>query len=152
VDLLIEQGLEYLGNSMADDIPHYWVTEFESRRNLLAMPYYYHFNDLFFLMFPAPGGGTGLENPRALRNNWMLELDAVYRLGRQFSMVVHPYLIGWGHRLEVLTELLRHRRELVHVWNPTAAECARYWHERYPAETFLQLEPSIWKDYPGSLS
>lgn len=152
VNFLIDRGLEYLGNSMADDIPHYWVTNFDRRRTLLAMPYYYHFNDLFFLMFPAPGGGTGLENPRALRNNWMLEFDAAYRFGRLFPMVVHPYLIGWGHRLEVLTEALRHSRELPQVWNATAAECARYWKGRYPADTFLGLEPSIWRDYPGSLS
>ncbi len=68
MDLLIEEGYTYLGNSMADDIPHYWVTDSASRRNLLAMPYYYHFDDLFFLMFPAPGGGTGLENPETLFN------------------------------------------------------------------------------------
>ena len=38
------------------------------------------------------------------------------------------------------------------LWNPTGAECARYWSTTYPAATHLRLEPSIWKDYPGSLS
>lgn len=152
VDLLIEEEYAYLGNSMADDIPHYWVTDFASRRNMLAMPYYYHFDDLFFLMFPAPGGGTGLENPETLFNNWVQEFDAVYRLGRQFSVVVHPYLIGWGHRADVLEETFRHVRGFPEVWNPTVAECARYWEEQYPAATTLKLEDSIWRDYPGSMS
>ena len=38
------------------------------------------------------------------------------------------------------------------LWNPTGTECARYWLETYPADTHLRLEPSIWQDYPGSLS
>ena len=152
VNLIIDAGYEYLGNSMADDVPHYWVSDFRSRKSILAMPYYYHFNDLYFLMFPAPGGGTGLENPKALYNNWTFEFDAIYPLGRQFSMVVHPYLIGWGHRVEVLENTLRHIREFPRVWNPTVVECAQYWKRKYPASTFLKLEESIWKDYPGSLS
>jgi peptidoglycan/xylan/chitin deacetylase (PgdA/CDA1 family) len=152
VDLLIEEGYAYLGNSMADDIPHYWVTDFASRKNLLAMPYYYHFDDLFFLLFPAPGGGTGLENPETLYSNWVQEFDAVYQIGRQFTAVVHPYLIAWGHRTEIIENLFRHVRGFPDVWNPTVSECARYWEAKYPAGSSLQLEESIWKDYPGSLS
>ena len=53
-----------MGNGLADDIPHYWVTDFASRRAILTLPYYYHFDDQFFLMFPRKG--TGLEHPDAL--------------------------------------------------------------------------------------
>ena len=38
------------------------------------------------------------------------------------------------------------------LWNPTGSELSRYWTEKYPARTHLKLEPSIWRDYPGSLS
>ena len=65
VDLLLEAGYLYLGNGLADDIPHYWVSDFASRRTLLTLPYYYHFDDQFFLMFPRKG--TGLEHPDARR-------------------------------------------------------------------------------------
>src|SRR6202043_3944977 len=64
IDLLLEAGYVYLGNGLADDIPHYWVSNFASRRALLTLPYYYHFDDQFFLMFPRKG--TGLEHPDAL--------------------------------------------------------------------------------------
>src|SRR6516165_9197481 len=64
MDLLIEAGYAYMGNGLADDIPHYWVTDFASRRAILTLPYYYHFDDQFFLMFPR--NGTGLEHPDAL--------------------------------------------------------------------------------------
>ena len=43
IDLLLEAGYVYLGNGLADDIPHYWVSNFASRRALLTLPYYYHF-------------------------------------------------------------------------------------------------------------
>ena len=46
----------------------------------------------------------------------------------------------------------RGETEYPSLWNPTAAECARYWLETYPADTHSRLEPSIWQDYPGSLS
>ena len=152
VDLLIDTGYEYLGNGMADDIPHYWVTDFETRRSILTLPYYYHYNDLFFLMFPSPGMGTGLENPKTLFLNWKQEFEASYRRGRQFTMVVHPYLIGWGNRLEIFENILHHITGFPNTWNATGSEIARYWKEKYPSSSTLNLKESIWKDYPGSLS
>ena len=61
MDLLIEAGFAYMGNGLADDIPHYWVTDFASRRAILTLPYYYHFDDQFFCMFPR--AGTGSKTP-----------------------------------------------------------------------------------------
>jgi peptidoglycan/xylan/chitin deacetylase (PgdA/CDA1 family) len=150
MDLLIDAGYAYMGNSLADDVPHYWVTDFAARRAILAMPYYYHFDDQFFLMFPAKG--TGLENPATLARNWRGELDAQYKRGRQFSMTLHPYAIGWPNRLQLLDDFLTHLRSLPALWNPTSAECARHWSSAFSASTHLRLEPSVWQDYPGSLS
>ena len=45
-----------------------------------------------------------------------------------------------------------HLQDFPDIWNPTAAQCAHYWQAHYPASTTLHLEPSIWQDYPGSLS
>jgi peptidoglycan/xylan/chitin deacetylase (PgdA/CDA1 family) len=150
MDLLIEAGYAYMGNSLADDIPHYWVTDFAARRAILALPYYYHFDDQFFCMFPQQG--TGLENSDMLMRNWRGELDAQYGRGRFFTMTVHPQHIGWCNRMAGLEEFLAYLARLPDLWNPTGAECARYWRAAYPAATSLKLEPSIWKDYPGSLS
>ena len=43
--------------------------------------------------------GTGLENPETLLRNWKAELDAQYKRGRHFAMVLHPHAIGWPSRL-----------------------------------------------------
>jgi len=150
MDLLIETGYAYMGNGLADDIPHYWVTDFASRRVILTLPYYYHFDDQFFLMFPRKG--TGLEHPDTLFRNWKAEFDAQYKRGRHFHMTLHPHHIGWCNRLQLLDDFLSYLRGFPALWNPTGAECAGYWLETYPASAYLRLEPSIWQDYPGSLS
>lgn len=143
VNLLIDAGYEYLGNGMADDIPFYWVTDFSTGRNILALPYYFHMDDQFFLMFPPVGTGTGLENPEALFQNWKQEFDATYLRGRYFSMVVHPSLIGWGNHLEMFEKIILHMKNHPGVWFTTGRECCRYWKERYPANRALKLERSI---------
>jgi len=150
IDLLIDAGYEYMGNGLADDVPHYWVTDFASRRALLTLPYYYHFDDQWFLMFPRKG--TGLEHADDLFRNWRAEFAAQYKRGRQFSMVLHPGMIGWAHRLQLLEDFLAHMRSFPGVWTPTGSACARWWLDNYPADRTLRLEPSIWRDYPGSLS
>ena len=152
VDLLIEAKFEYFGNGMADDIPHYWTTDFKTRRNILTLPYYYHFDDQFFISFPGHGMGSGNENPMSLLENWKQEFEASYLRGRFFSMFLHPYLIQWGYGLEILESIISHIKGFPDVWNPTGIECARYWRDAFPADTHLNLEESIWRDYPGSLS
>jgi peptidoglycan/xylan/chitin deacetylase (PgdA/CDA1 family) len=150
MDLLIDAGYSWFGNGLADDIPHYWVTDFATRRAILALPYYYHFDDQFFLMFPAKG--TGLEHADSLFRNWRAEFEAQYKRGRHFSMTLHPQGSGWCNRAELLDRFLEHARRMPGLWNPTGSECARYWQATYPAGTHLALASSIWADYPGSLS
>lgn len=150
MSLLAEDGYTYMGNSLADDVPHYWVYDPDGPKSILCMPYYYHFDDQFFLMFPVKG--SGLEHADSLARNWRAEADAQYRRGRQFSMVVHPYAIGWGHRLKFLDRFLDHLETLPRVWNASALQCATHWRQQYPAETALRIQPSLWVDYADSLS
>ena len=67
-------------------------------------------------------------------------------------MVLHPHAIAWPNRLYMLEQFLDHVRDLPDLWNATSVECARHWTTTFPATTYLKLEPSIWRDYPGSLS
>lgn len=150
MDLLIDAGYAWFGNGLADDVPHYWVTDFATRRSILALPYYYGFDDQFYLLFPAKG--TGIENGDFLYRNWRAEFDAQYQRGRHFSMVLHPQGSGWAQRAELLDRFLAHVRDRPDIWNPTASACARHWEATYPKSTHLKLEPSIWADHPGSLS
>ena len=96
--------------------------------------------------------GTGLEHGDSLARNWRAEMDAQHRRGRSFSMVLHPYAIGWAQRPKLLDEFLTHVRTLPKVWNATALECAEHWLAHYPIGEALHLEPSVWTDYADSLS
>ena len=116
MDLVIEAGYAYMGNGLADDIPHYWVTDFASRRAILTLPYYYHFDDQFFSMFPVQG--SGLENSDMLFRNWRAEFDAQYKRGRFFTMTLHPHHIGWCNRMAGLEEFFGHITSLPDLWNP----------------------------------
>lgn len=151
--LLRDSGYTYMGNSTVDDIPHYWVTDAadpQAPEAILAMPYYYHYDDQFFLLFPTKG--TGLEHADSLICNWSVQLDAQHKRGRSFVMFIHPYAITWAHRLKMLDEFLGYASGLEGLWNATALQCAEHWATRYPAATTLRLKPSIWANYQDSLS
>jgi peptidoglycan/xylan/chitin deacetylase (PgdA/CDA1 family) len=148
--LLVEEGYTYFGNCPADDAPHYSVTDFATAQAIVAMPYYYHFDDQFFMMYPRQG--SGLENPDFLFRNWRAEFAAQYKRGRFFNMTLHPGNVGWCNRLCLLDQFLDFVRSQPDVWNAVSRDCADYWISKFPAATHLKLEPSIWKDYPGSLS
>ena len=150
IDLLIDAGYQYFGNGQADDIPHYWVTDFATRRALLTLPYHYHFDDQWFCMFP--GKGTGMENTDFLARNWRAEFAAQYGRGRHFHMVVHPQHIGWANRIQALDDFLTHLNRHPGLWIATGSDIAAHWATQHPPETHLRLQDSIWKDYPGSLS
>lgn len=150
MSLLLEEGYTYMGNSPADDVPHYWVIDPSGPRAVLAMPYYYHFDDQFFLLFPAKG--TGLEHADSLARNWRAEMAAQHARGRCFSMVLHPHAIAWPHRLKLLDDFLTYVDGLPGVWKATAGDGAAYWRATYPPEQTLNLEPSIWTDHADSLS
>lgn len=148
--LLLEEGYTYFGNCPADDAPHYSVADFATASAILAMPYYYHFDDQFFMLFPRRG--SGLENPDILFRNWRAEFVAQHKRGRFFNMTLHPQNAGWCNRLYLLDEFLGFVRSQPDVWNALSRDCADYWISKYPPATHLKLQPSIWKDYPGSLS
>jgi peptidoglycan/xylan/chitin deacetylase (PgdA/CDA1 family) len=150
IRLLRAADYSYYGNGLADDAPYWWVTDVACAESLLALPYYYHFDDTFFLMFPREG--TGLERPEALLRNWRTEFAAQYRRGRFFNLCVSPTRSGWAHRLDNLASFLTEAMEHPGVWAATGTEIAAHWQQQYPSESQLKLEPSIWRDYADSLS
>jgi peptidoglycan/xylan/chitin deacetylase (PgdA/CDA1 family) len=147
MELLADAGFAYFGNGLADDIPHHWVFDAARGRSMLTMPYYYHYDDQWFHMFPTKG--TGLEHADSLFRNWRAEFAAQHRRGRHFHMTLHPYGSGFGHRLRLLETFLQDARGHEGVWNATASETIAHWRTIEPE---AKLESSVWRDYAGSLS
>lgn len=151
LELLLEEGFKYFGNGLADDIPYYWVLDFETRKNILSLPYYYHFDDQFFIQFPARG--TFTENTDAFMTNLKCEFEASYKRGRQFFMTLHPYLIQTGIRFEKLEKFFDQMMLAPDLWVAPSIEIAEWWSQNYPAQTVLQdLKPSIWRELPNTMN
>ncbi|WP_108259614.1 polysaccharide deacetylase family protein [Mangrovicoccus ximenensis] len=149
IALLRDAGYQWFGNGLADDAPYWWVTDKAAPEALLALPYYYHFDDTFFLMFPREG--VGLERPEPLLRNWRAEFRAQYRRGRFFNMCVSPARSGWGHRFDNLETFLREAMAHPGVWAATGSELAAHWAAAHPVAD-LRIKPQIWQDYGDSLS
>ncbi|WP_279060138.1 polysaccharide deacetylase family protein [Bilophila wadsworthia] len=139
-ELLLEAGCGYFGNSMADDIPHYWITDYDRRHTLLMLPYYYAMDTQFFMFFPGVGKGSGLVQTRALWENWAAELEGVRAWGRQSTFVIQPYLMQFGAARAVLDRLMRAVTGDPDRWSATSGACAAYWKQAYPADRTLRFE------------
>ena len=131
---------------MADDIPHYWITDYDRRRTLLMLPYYYAMDTQFFMFFPGVGKGSGLVQTRALWENWAAELEGVRAWGRQSTFVIQPYLMQFGAARAVLDRLMRAITGDPGLWCVTSGTCAAYWKQAYPAYRTLRFEKAAWLD------
>jgi peptidoglycan-N-acetylglucosamine deacetylase len=147
MDLLIDAGYRYHGNGLADDIPHHWVTDAATGRSILTMPYYYHYDDQWFSLFPA--AGTGLEHTDSLYRNWTAEFKAQWRRGRHFHMTLHPHASGFAHRIQMLRRFFQKAVSHDGIWNATACDVVSHWYDIDPSP---QLNACIWRNYAGSLS
>ncbi|MCC5886738.1 MAG: polysaccharide deacetylase family protein [Gammaproteobacteria bacterium] len=156
IDLLMGKGFKYFGNSQADDVPHYLVTDPRRPRKLLALPYSYSCDDQFFVSFPPRPGGTNIERILTLESIWNEELEAMIGteerpgFNRVVTAVIHPYLNGWGHRLRVLERFLRKISRRKEVWVPTGSELASHWFSINPPES-IEIRKSLWRDAPGKV-
>lgn len=150
IDLLIERGFRYFGNSQADDVPHYWIVDPAPKKALLALPYSYHCDDQFFIDFPPGFAGTMTERVSTLERIWNEELDAMIgtaeRPGynRIVTAVIHPYLNGWGQRLLALDRFLDRIANQTSIWVATGSELSSYWMSTYPLNG-LDIGSSDWK-------
>ena len=156
VDLLTEKGFSYFGNSQADDVPHYWVTDPEQPGKLLALPYSYSCDDQFFVSFPPRPGGTNIERMTTLERIWNEELDAMIGtagrpgFNRVVTAIIHPYLNGWGHRLRALERFFGQLSRRKEVWIATGSELASHWLSINPPES-VEIRRSPWRDAPEKL-
>lgn len=132
-ELLLEAGCGYFGNSMADDIPHYWITDYDRRHTLLMLPYYYAM-DTRSSCFPRSGQGERARADAGALGNWAAELEGVRAWGRQSTFVIQPYLMQFGAARAVLDRLMRAVTGAPDLWSATSGACAAYWKQAYPAD------------------
>jgi hypothetical protein len=104
IQLLIDGGYEYLGNGMADDIPHYGVVDIHTKRHILTLPYYYHFDDLFS---HVSGLKWAVDLRMLRRSSKTRDRSSKLRIGGDVSLWLYP-ISSHRHCIEMFERFLLH--------------------------------------------
>ena len=118
LDHLVQCGAEYVADWVADDQPFMLRAQ---GKHLVSVPYSFELNDkpAFEQMHQTPD-----EFDAMIRR----QFDVLYRegagSGRVMAIAVHPYLIGFPHRIGALDAALAYVRSHEDVWFATGREIA----------------------------
>lgn len=127
LDLLAENGVEYVCDWVNDDQPY--VMTLEGGRSIVAMPYSHDINDK-----PA-FERMNLTAPE-FRVMICRQFDTLWRegaeSGRVMAIALHPYLTGMPHRIGALDAALEHICRHDGVWRATGAEITRHYRAQAP--------------------
>lgn len=120
VDLLAENGCEYVSDWTNDDQPY--EMSLDGGRKIIAMPYSHEIND-------KPAFEKFHRTAAEFKEMICRQFDVLYREGAETGMVMaialHPYLTGVPHRIDALDEALGYICKHPKVWRATGAEIAR---------------------------
>ena len=121
IELIINKGFLYDSSLMAHDYLPYLVRsgdvadedggfKFGQDTNLIELPISWSLEDfpVFEMDEEAPGGG--LREGRSVERNWIADFDYMTKHLESgvFTLTMHPQVIGRGHRMEVLENLVNH--------------------------------------------
>jgi peptidoglycan/xylan/chitin deacetylase (PgdA/CDA1 family) len=122
IELLLEYGFLYDSSLMGDDFAPYYVRrsdrwsadgsfELGSPSDLVELPVYWGLDDFPIFEF-VRGRNAGLAAPSVAREIWQGDFDFAYRdcAGGVYTLTMHPQVIGRGHRLLMLEQLLDYMR------------------------------------------
>jgi peptidoglycan/xylan/chitin deacetylase (PgdA/CDA1 family) len=121
VDLLVEEGFEYVADWVCDDQP------FEIKAGagrLVSVPYTTELGDLPVIVVQHRSSREWAEQLRAQFDRFWIEGA---RQPRVLGIGLHPYITGAAHRIGELEKLLDYMRRKKGVWFTTGAEIHDWW-------------------------
>jgi peptidoglycan/xylan/chitin deacetylase (PgdA/CDA1 family) len=125
LDLVAEQGLDYVTDWINDDMPYPVAT---AAGTLTAMPLAWDLSDLHLLFEQHMDTSEFVEQVRRAFTTLYAEAAKVGS-GRILTLTVTPWLMGQPHRIRALAGLLDHILEHAGVWPATGAEIVDAWNE-----------------------
>lgn len=121
LDLVIEKGFLYDSSLMAHDYLPYLVRvgdeprleggfKFGENSSLIEMPISWSLEDYPVFEFDEEAPGGGLREARGVERNWIADFDYMTKHldSGVFTLTTHPQVIGRGHRIEILENLINH--------------------------------------------
>ncbi|RWB69913.1 polysaccharide deacetylase [Mesorhizobium sp.] len=117
IDLMLQHGIRYDSSMMGHDCEPYYVrraTKVEADRpirfgpqtDLVEMPISWSLDD--YPHFEYSTAGSGLSNANAVLDNWVTDFEYMRQTVEWGALIYtfHPFVIGRGHRMTVLTKLI----------------------------------------------
>jgi peptidoglycan/xylan/chitin deacetylase (PgdA/CDA1 family) len=125
LDILAENGIEYVGNWVNDDQPYPMRVK---KGSMFSMPYSSEINDIPALL--------GLhQSPERFGQMICDQFDVLYedgaKTGRVMSICLHPFLIGHPHRSKYFAKALAHITSRQEVWLATGSEIVDWYKKNY---------------------
>jgi peptidoglycan/xylan/chitin deacetylase (PgdA/CDA1 family) len=123
LDLLAENGVEYVCDWVNDDQPY--VMSLEGGRRIVSVPYSYDIND-------KPAYERMFLTAPEFQDMICRQFDTLYREatdnagGRVMAIALHPYITGTPHRIGALDGALAYICRHEGVWRTTGAEICRH--------------------------
>jgi peptidoglycan/xylan/chitin deacetylase (PgdA/CDA1 family) len=122
LDLLAEEGCEYVADWVNDDQPY--MMDLDGGRRLVSVPYSYEIND-------KPAFERAHRTADEFKDMICRQFDVLYREGAQsgrvMAIALHPYLTGMPHRIDALDAALAYLCNHERVWRATGSEIARHY-------------------------
>jgi peptidoglycan/xylan/chitin deacetylase (PgdA/CDA1 family) len=145
VNLLLEYGFLYDSSLMADDFTPYYCRVGDEVRtdgpyvfgkevDLVELPVDWSLDDWPYFGLHWPAHHVGLRTPEDVYRIWSADFDFLYqRVGEGvFTLTMHPQVIGRGHRLLMLEQLIDYMKGHEGVVFKTMGEVATEWKRAHP--------------------
>ena len=125
LDILAENGIDYVGNWVNDDQPYPMKVK---KGSMISMPYSSEINDIPALL--------GLhQSPERFGQMICDQFDVLYedgaKTGRVMSICLHPFLVGHPHRSKYFAKALAHITSRQEVWLTTGSEIVDWYKKNY---------------------
>lgn len=149
IDLLVEYGFRYESSLMGDDFRPYWCRtgdvlsldsayQFGATVDLVELPVSWILDDHphFEFMRSAVGRADGLSAPSKVKEIWLGEFAFMYRdvPNGLFTLTMHPQVIGHGHRMLMLEEVITAIKQYDDVRFCRTGDAAEEFRAEFPRE------------------
>jgi allantoinase len=125
LDILAENGIEYVGNWTNDDQPYAMRVK---KGSMIAMPYSVEINDIPALLDLH-------QSPEYFGQMICDQFDVLYedgaKTGRVMSICLHPFLVGYPHRSKYFAKALAHVTSRQEIWLTTGSEIVDWYKRHY---------------------
>lgn len=125
LDILAENGIDYVGNWVNDDQPYPMKVK---KGSMFSMPYSTEINDI-------PAFLDLHQSPEVFGQMICDQFDVLYedgaKTGRVMSICLHPFLVGYPHRSKYFDKALAHITSRQEVWVTTGSEIVDWYKKNY---------------------